>query len=118
MLVNFEMISENININFKVFGKKEGNVLSFPDKSATNTIMHITITDKEVEVLRTGNVNMKQTFKLGTKTKGYYKNSEGIEFEIASYTKELTVTENSITILYEHYLDDNWQSSNKLKILF
>jgi hypothetical protein len=45
-------------------------------------------------------------------------NDDGLEFEIYSYTKELVVTENSIHILYEHYLSDNWQSSNKLKILF
>lgn len=118
MLVRFEMISENMNINFKAFGKKENNILSFPDKSVSNTMMFVTINHEEIEIVRNGNVNMRQTFKLNTKTTGYYRNSMGIEFKIASYTKELTVTENSITILYEHYLDNNWQSSNKLKILF
>ena len=118
MLIYFEMISENVNINFKVFGKKEDNVLIFPDKSVPNTIMNVIIENNKIEIIRSGNVNMRQVFKLGTKIEGYYKTSDGIEFEIACYTKELSVTENSITILYEHYLEDKWQSSNKLKILF
>jgi hypothetical protein len=45
MLIYFEMISENMNINFKVFGKKEGNVLIFPDKSTPNTMINVTIGD-------------------------------------------------------------------------
>ncbi len=118
MLVYFEMISEDVNINFKVFGKKEKNVLSFPDKSTPNTIMHITINCDEIEIVRVGSVNMKQVFKLNTMQKGCYKNNMGLEFEISSYTKELYITENSINLLYDHYLENNWQSSNKLKILF
>jgi hypothetical protein len=48
MLIYFEMISENMNINFKVFGKKEGNVLIFPDKSTPNTMINVTIGDNEI----------------------------------------------------------------------
>ena len=48
MLIYFEMISENMNINFKVFGKKEGNVLIFPDKSTPNTMINVTIGDNVV----------------------------------------------------------------------
>ena len=118
MLVYFEMISENMNINFKVFGKKEGNVLIFPDKSTPNTMIHVTISSLQVEILRSGNVNMKQVFKLNEKVEGYYKNNLGLEFKIASYTKELCITENSINLLYEHYFENEWQSSNKLKIIF
>ena len=118
MLVKFEMISENVNINFQVFGRKNGNVLSFPDKSVPNTMMHITINTDCVIVERIGSVVMKQEFKLNEKREGFYQNDLGLEFEIYSYTKEMVVTENSINILYEHYLSDNWQSSNKLKIIF
>ena len=118
MLIYFEMISENMNINFKVFGKKEGNVLTFPDKSTPNTMINVTIGDNEIIIERTGNVNMKQVFKLKEKMEGYYKNNLGLEFKTASFTKELYVGENSINVLYEHYFENEWQSSNKLKIIF
>lgn len=118
MLVTFQMISENVNIDFKVFGKKVDNTLIFPDKSVPNTIMHVTILDDGVEVLRTGSVEMKQIFKFNQKIDGYYKNNMGLAFEIASFATEIEITENSILIFYEHYLENNWQSSNKLKILF
>jgi uncharacterized beta-barrel protein YwiB (DUF1934 family) len=118
MLIKFEMIAENLNISYKVFGKKEGNVLTFLDKSVPNTTMHVTINPDSIVIERIGSVVMKQEFKLNEKIEGFYQNNMGLEFEIYSYTKEMVVTENSITILYEHYLSDNWQSSNKLKILF
>ena len=118
MLIYFEMISENMNINFKVFGKKEGNLLIFPDKSTPNTMINVTIGDNEIVIERTGNVNMKQVFKLKEKMEGYYKNNLGLEFKTASFTKELYVRENSINVLYEHYFENEWQSSNKLKIIF
>ena len=118
MLVTFEMITENMNINYKVFGKKDGNVLTFPDKSVPNTMMKVIINDDSIEIIRSGNVNMTQVFILNKKKFGFYKNDLGMEFKIASYTKEMIVTENSITLLYEHYLENEWQSSNKLKIIF
>ena len=65
-----------------------------------------------------GSVEMKQIFKFNQKIDGYYKNNMGLAFEIASFATEIEITENSILIFYEHYLENNWQSSNKLKILF
>lgn len=118
MLITFEMVSENININYKVFGKKNDNTLIFPDKSVPNTMMHVSILTDSVEIVRTGDVEMKQTFKFNEKTDGYYKNNLGLEFNISSFTTELSIEENAILIFYEHYLDNNWQSSNKLKIIF
>lgn len=118
MLVTFEMISENLNISYKVFGKKEGNTLTFPDKSVPNTIITVILGCDFIEIIRNGNVNMKQTFKLNTKESGFYRNDLGMEFKIASLTTEMVVTENVIMVSYEHYLEDEWQSSNKLKIIF
>lgn len=118
MLVTFEMVSENLNINYKVFGKKDGNVLSFPDKSIPNTIMYITIGNDFIKVERRGSVEMDQVFKHASKEIGVYKNKEGLEFEIASFTTEMNVTENLIELFYEYYLENEWQSSNKLKIIF
>lgn len=118
MLVKFEMIAENLNINYQVFGKRNGNQLTFPDKSVPKTTMTVTINSDSVVIERIGSVVMKQEFRLNEKCEGFYQNDLGLEFEIYSYTKEMIITENSITILYEHYLSDNWQSSNKLKILF
>ena len=118
MLVIFEMISENLNINYKVFGKKEGNVLTFPDKSIPNTIMSVTIADDYIEIHRSGKVTMRQGFKLETQEVGFYQNDMGLEFEISSFTTEMTVKENMIEVFYEYYLENKWQSSNKLKIIF
>lgn len=118
MLINFEMISENVNINYKVFGRRDGNLLIFPDKSVPNTTMTVCIKEDEIIIGRTGSVFMKQSFVLGKQMIGIYKNDMGLEFEIRSFTTELTVEENKIEIFYEHYLDDKWQSSNKLKIIF
>ena len=42
----------------------------------------------------------------------------GYVFQDFHLIDELTVEENKIEIFYEHYLDDKWQSSNKLKIIF
>ena len=118
MLINFEMISENVNINFKVFGRRDGDILIFPDKSVPNTTMMVVFKNDAVIIRRTGSVNMEQSFVLGEQLKGFYKNDMGLEFEIRSFTTELTVEENKIEIFYEHYLEDKWQSSNKLKIIF
>ena len=118
MLVTFEMISENMNINYKVFGKKEGNVLTFPDKSYPNTIMTVIIGEDYLDVIRNGKVEMKQRFRCSFKEVGYYKNDQGLEFEIASFTTEMNVTSNQIEVFYENYIEDKWQSSNKLKIIF
>ena len=118
MLVTFQMISENVNIDFKVFGKRENNTLIFPDKSVPNTTMYVTILADGVEIVRKGSVDMKQTFKFNQKLEGYYKNNMGIEFNLSSFTTEISITENTILIFYEHYLENNWQSSNKLKIIF
>ena len=118
MLVTLEMVSENINISFKVFGKREGNILTFPDKSVPNTTMKVYFDEDMVEIVRVGNVNMKQSFVLNQKEFGYYKNDLGMEFKLASFTREMTVTENSIELIYDHYLEDEWQSRNKLKIIF
>ena len=118
MLVTFEMISENLNISYKVFGKKEGNVLTFPDKSNPNTIMSVTIEEDYIEVRRTGRVTMQQRFKFNSKESGFYRNDMGLEFEISSFTTEMTITKNQIEVFYEYYLSNEWQSSNKLKIIF
>ena len=118
MLVTFEMISENLNINYKVFGKKDGNVLTFPDKTYPNTNMAVIMGNDYLEIVRTGKVEMKQRFKCSSKEVGFYKNDQGLEFEIASFTTEMTITENQIEVFYENYIEGNWQSSNKLKIIF
>lgn len=118
MLITFEMISENVNISFKVFGRRENNTLIFPDKSVPNTMMRVTFDKDFVEIIRTGSVDMKQIFQAGKQLEGYYKNDMGLEFSISSFATEIVVEENNITIFYEHYLENKWQSSNKLKILF
>jgi uncharacterized beta-barrel protein YwiB (DUF1934 family) len=118
MLINFEMISENLNINFKVFGKRDDNILTFPDKSVPNTTMMVIFKSDAVIIKRYGSVSMEQSFVVGEQLTGFYKNDMGLEFEIRSFTTELIVEENKIEIFYEHYLEDKWQSSNKLKILF
>lgn len=118
MLVTFEMVTENFNINYKVFGKKEGNILTFPDKCVANTLISVVINDEIIEIIRKGDITMNQSFKLNTKLPGFYKNELGMECNIASFTKKMEVTENSIMLVYDNYLENEWQSSNKLKIIF
>ena len=118
MLVTFEMISENLNINYKVFGKRDGNVLTFPDKSVPNTTMTVLIGEDYVEIKRSGKVDMLQRFKFNSTEDGYYRNDMGLEFKISSFTTELLIEENQIEVFYEYYLSSEWQSSNKLKIIF
>ena len=118
MLVEFLMETNEMKINYKVFGKRDGNVIIFPDKSVPNTIMNVEIWDNEIEIKRTGEVNMLQTFRLNEKCDGHYKNNSGISFNISSYTKEIQVSNNQIYLEYDYYLEEEWQSSNKLKIIF
>ena len=58
------------------------------------------------------------TFILNKMCHGYYQNNQGINVKIASYTKKMLVEENQIVIEYDYYLEYEWQSSNKLKIIF
>lgn len=118
MLVEFLMQTNDMKINYKVFGKRDGNIITFPDKSVPNTKMHVEIWDSEIEIKRTGDVDMIQTFRLNEKCLGYYKNNAGINFNISSYTKKMQVGDNQIYLEYDYYLENEWQSSNKLKIIF
>jgi uncharacterized beta-barrel protein YwiB (DUF1934 family) len=118
MLVQFEMITDEMNINFKVFGKRDGNIVTFPDKSVPNTIITLEFWDTEIEIKRSGSVDMLQKFRLNEKCNGYYKNDNGIDLKIASYTKKMIVSENQIYLEYDYYLENDLQSSNKLKIIF
>lgn len=118
MLIEFEMISNDLDVNYKVFGRLDNNVLIFPDKSYPNTEMRVSIFENEIEIKRSGSVNMLQTFILNKMCHGYYQNNQGINVKIASYTKKMLVEENQIVIEYDYYLEYEWQSSNKLKIIF
>lgn len=118
MLVQFEMITDEMNINFKAFGKRNDNVIIFPDRSVPNTIISLEFWDSEVEIRRSGSVNMLQKFRLNEKCDGYYKNDNGLDFIIASYTTKMIVRENEIYLEYDYYLENEKQSSNKLKIIF
>ena len=118
MLITFEMITNDFNIKYQVFGKREKDTLIFLDKSVPNVTMHVTIKENEIEIRRCGNVDMLQRHILNTKTKGYYKDATGIEFEISNITKELIISDNQIVIGYDYYLENEWQTYNKLKILF
>ena len=118
MLVEFLMQNKDMNIHYKVFGKRDGNIITFPDKSVPNTMITIEYWDTEVEIKRHGDVNMLQIFRLNERCEGYYKNNSGINLEIASFTKKMNVSNNLIEIEYDYYLDDDLQSSNKLKIIF
>ena len=118
MLIYFEMINENFNINYKVFGEKKDNVLIFKDKSVSNTMMYVDFSNDMVEITRTGHVNMNQQFKLNQRLVGSYKDQTGIEANIASFTKEMVVNDNMIMLVYDYYLDNELLSCNKLKIIF
>ena len=118
MLINFEMITPDNNIEYKVFGTLDDNVLTFKDKSMTNTFIKIIFNKKKVTVMRTGNVTMEQSFVLNEKINGFFKNSEGIELEIYSLTKELIVEENLIYIAYDCFISNDYQSTNKLIIKY
>lgn len=118
MLVEFSMQTDEMNIHFKVFGKRNDNIITFPDKSVLNTTITVEYWDTEIEIKRTGDVDMLQTFRLNEKCLGYYKNNSGINLNISSYTKKMQVSNNQIYLEYDYYLDEEWQSSNKLKIIF
>lgn len=118
MLVEFSMITNDLNISYKVFGKRDDNIITFPDKSVSNTLMIVEFWDTEIEIKRIGEVEMLQTFRLNEKCEGYYKNNSGINFKISSLTTKMIVEENQIYLEYEYYLENEWQSSNKLKIIF
>lgn len=118
MLITFEMITDNINIKYQVFGKRENNTLIFLDKSVPNVTMYVTIKENEVEIKRCGRVDMLQRHILNTRLDGHYKDDTGIELNISNITKELKITDNEIVVGYDYYLENEWQSYNKLKIIF
>lgn len=118
MLINFKMVNKETNIEFKVFGKKHDNIISFADKSNKDTMIHLSILDDKVDIKKSGNIKMHQEFILNKKVLGSYETYDGFSFNIASYTKKIETNEHYVYIEYDYYLDDEYQSSNKIEILF
>ena len=118
MLVEFMMITDDIQHQFKAMGKMKGNTLSFPDKMIPNTLIDIIFDDDMLIINRHGKTEMYQEFKLNHKLKGIYKNDMGLELEIYSDTLELSISEHEVAILYDFYIENDKQSRNKLIIKY
>ena len=118
MLVEFLMITKEEEHYFKVLGKKHDNVLTFPDKMTPNTLIDIIFDDDMIIVNRRGKTEMYQEFQLGKRLEGTYQNDMGLSLTIQSETLEMQVLEHELSILYDFYIDNSYQSRNKLVIKY
>lgn len=118
MLITFRMVNKETSTEFKVFGKKYNDVISFADKLNKDTMIHLHIFSDKVIIEKSGNIKMYQEFILNKQVCGTYETYDGFSFNIASYTKKMEVNEHYVHIEYDYYLDEECQSSNKIEILF
>ena len=58
MLVEFIMITDDIEHQFKAMGKMKGKTLSFPDKMIPNTLIDIIFDDDMLIINRHGKTEM------------------------------------------------------------
>lgn len=118
MVVYFEMISNGIKQSYQAMGKKKGNVISFPDKLSPQTLMEITINENEVIIRRKGKIDMIQGFRYGQAIQGTYQSIDGLSLNIKSITRELRIEGNLIQIIYDYYIEKDFQATNKLTIKY
>lgn len=117
MLTFHSVDSDDNKVIFNNDYVREDNRIIFKDKSTENTDIILTINDDLSLVFeRKGSINMLLPLALGEKKAGYYKNSNGLEFDLNVKTLFLEIKNNKISVEYELYVMDVVQT-HKIWIL-
>lgn len=117
MKVSFLSIDNEKNRNFFTSEAVESNgELAFIDGTTKDTTIHLIKINSDLKLIRDGSVKMEMLFSLNNKTKGYYHNEMGLEFEFDVYCKELVVEKNKYVINYDMIMDNVIQNQHKIII--
>lgn len=118
MIVTFHSIdNENEKVFFKTKGEQKENSIFFKDESMPNTTIELKIEASSVELIRSGDYNTNMLFQKNKKTKAYYRNNLGLEFDFYVETKVLDIKKNKISIEYNMFLFEEEISTHKIWIL-
>ncbi len=108
MIVSFISIDEDNNkIEYTSHANIDNNKIIFKDKSTNDTNIMIYQESDSLYLKRYGMVDMIMEYKLGYKTKGYYKNQDGIEFEFQIFTKYLEINADKCIVDYQMIVEND-----------
>ena len=117
MIISFYSIDSNDNeTKFESEATLSENTYIFDDKSLDNTIINLIVLNDKIIFKRMGNVDMKLELELNKKTKGNYKNSNGLEFDFECLCDELKTNKKNITLGYSLIIDGNAISYHKILV--
>ena len=117
MIVSFYSIDSNENeVKFESTATLIDNTYIFDDKSLNNTIINLIVLNDEIIFKRMGDVDMNLELKNGKKTKGNYKNNNGLEFSFECLCDELKMVEKNLSIGYSLIIDGEAISYHKILI--
>ena len=118
MRLSFHSIDDNDNkIFYESDYEKSEKEIMFIDKTLENTTNHFIFLKDKLKLIRSGDVEMEILFDLSNLTKGYYKNTMGLEFEFFIKTNTLKVEKNKILVEYNMILDEINTTTHKIWIL-
>lgn len=118
MKVFFYSIDDEENkISYNSEAHYEDDMLVFEDKSYENTKMYLKIDKDRVIINRKGMIIMNLELIGNKKTKGYYQNEIGLEFDFIIDCSNLVITDKRIDISYAMILDNQVLSSHKIWII-
>lgn len=118
MKVFFYSVDDEENkVSFHTDGLYKDNILSFEDKTLSNTRIHIYIYPDRLIFQREGSVEMKLELIEGQAMSSFYKNDIGLEFEFKAFCHKLKISKDKIDIEYEMILDHNSLSYHKIWII-
>lgn len=125
--VNFKMNIINDEKQYEVqffengnrYYKNEKIFISFREplmeEEKYNNLLFICDKD-EIQIIRSGNVRMKQKYKENEQTIGYF-NNEYISSEIIAYTNKYEYSEDNIYLNYDILLDNNVIGNYQMEVL-
>lgn len=116
MKAHFYSISKNSNVKYISDLKIDNNTYSFKDSD--NTFINLSIlNNNHIIINRFGSISMDMVFKTLEKTKSFYKNDMGLEFDLEIFTKDISISKDKIVIEYDLYLDNILNDSYKIFVL-
>ena len=117
MIISFYSIDSNDNeTKFESEATLSENIYIFDDKSLDNTIINLIVLNDKIIFKRMGNVDMKLELELDKKTKGNYKNSNGLGFDFECLCDEFKNDEKNIALGYSLIIDGNVISYHKILV--
>lgn len=113
----YSVDDENNKISYNSEAHYDKNMIIFDDKTYENTKVYLQILNDKVIINRKGMISMNLELAFNKKTKGYYQNEMGLEFEFIADCNYLTISDKRIDASYSMILDGQVLSSHKIWII-